>query len=145
METEIISADNLKPLIGLVLELWEDCSFDEELEDYKSIIDSESEICYLAKDQQKYIGFIQVGIRNDYVEGSSQLPIAYVEAVYIKPEYRKKGIAKTLFKMAEDWAKLKGLKQIASDTLTNNSTSINFHKKIGFVEVQRIVCFIKEL
>lgn len=145
MEIEKISADNLNPLIGLVLELWDEASFSEELENYKCLIDSENEICYLAKDQEKYIGFLHVGIRNDYVEGASALPIAYVEAVYVKPEYRKKGIAKTLFKMAEDWAKLKGLQQIASDTSTNNATSIHFHKKSGFVEVERIVCFIKEL
>lgn len=145
MDIEIISADNLKPLMELVLELWEDCSFDEELENYKSIIGSESEICYLVRDQEKYIAFVHTSVRNEYVEGSSDLPVAYVEAIYVKPNYQRKGIAKTLVKVAEDWAKHKGLKQIASDTDTNNLTSINFHKKIGFIEVERIVCFIKEI
>lgn len=145
METEIISTANLKSLVGLVLELWEDCSFDEELENYKSIIDSDNEVCYLIKDGEKYIGFTHVSIRNDYVEGSSALPIAYMEAVYVKPEYRKKGIAQALIKMAEGWAILKGLKQIASDTAVNNGAGISFHKKVGFVEVERIVCFIKDL
>ncbi len=145
MKTEIISTNNLKPLVELVLELWEDCSFDEALENYKSIIGSESKVCYLAKDEAKYIAFVHVSIRNDYVEGSYDLPIAYIEVIYVKPTYQKKGIAKMLIKMAEDWAKQKGLKQIASDTNTNNIGSIAFHKRIGFTEVERIVCFVKDL
>jgi aminoglycoside 6'-N-acetyltransferase I len=145
MGIEIISADNLKALMELVLELWEDCSLDEELENYKSIIGSENEICYLAKDQEKYVAFVHISIRNDYVEGSSDLPVAYVEGIYVKPDYQKKGIAKTLIEVAENWAREKGLKQIASDTDINNLTSISFHKKMGFIEVGRIVCFIKEL
>jgi aminoglycoside 6'-N-acetyltransferase I len=145
MHIEIISADNLKPLLELVLELWEDCSVDEELENYKSIINSENEMCYLLKDQEKYVAFIHTSIRKEYVEGSSNLPVAYVEAIYVKPNYQKKGIAKTLMKVAEVSAKQKGLKQIASDTETSNLPSIDFYKKIGFVEVERIVCFIKDL
>jgi aminoglycoside 6'-N-acetyltransferase I len=145
MKTEIISTENLKPLVDLVLELWEDCSFDEELENYKSIIGSEHQICFLAKDDEEYIAFVLVGIRNNYVEGSQELPVAYIEGIYVKPAYQKKGIAKKLTKMAEDWAKRKGLKQIASDSNTDNTSSIAFHKKIGFNEVERIVCFIKDI
>ncbi len=145
MEIEILSTDNLSPLMELVLELWEDCSFDEELETYQNIIGSETAICYLVQDQGIYIAFIHVSIRHDYVEGSTALPIAYVEAVFVKPNYQKRGIAKMLMNIAEEWAKTMGLRQIASDTDLSNTASIEFHKSVGFVEVERIVCFIKEL
>lgn len=145
MEIEIISVENLEPLTKLVLELWTDCSYDEELVNYKNIIDSQSEVCYLIKDKEKYIAFVHLSIRNDYVEGAMDLPIAYMEGIYVKPEYQKKGIAKNLISVAEDWAKQKGFNQIASDTELMNSASINFHKKIGFEEVERIVCFIKNI
>lgn len=145
MNIEVLSSNNLKQLTELVLEFWNDCSFDEEFESYKSIIDSENEICYVVKHQEDYIAFIHLSIRNDYVEGATELPVAYIEGIYVKPDYQKQGIAAALLKVAEDWAKQKGLDQIASDTDQNNLGSIDFHKKIGFTEVERIVCFIKDL
>jgi aminoglycoside 6'-N-acetyltransferase I len=145
MKIEIVSEENLKQLTELVLELWDDCSFEEEFENYKSIIDSGKEVCYLVKDQESYIAFVHVSIRNDYVEGATDLPVAYVEGIYVKPNYQKQGIAKKLIKVAEDWANQIGLKQLASDTDIANSNSIDFHNKNGFIEVERIVCFIKKL
>lgn len=131
--------------MGLIQELWEDCSFEEEFENYKSIIGYEEEICYLIKEKGEYIAFVHASIRNDYVEGSDELPVAYIEAIYVKPDYRQKGIAKNLIDAAENWAKQKGLIQIASDTEIDNIASIDFHRKVGFHEAGRIVCFIKEL
>jgi aminoglycoside 6'-N-acetyltransferase I len=145
MDIEIISAGNLKSLTELVLELWTDCSFDVEFDNYTNIIGSENEICYLIKDHEKYIAFVHLRIRNDYVGGANDLPVAYIEGLYVKTDYQKQGIAKKLIRVAEGWAKQKGLKQIASDTDITNLASINFHKKIGFEEVERIVCFIKDL
>jgi len=145
MNIEVISSQNLRQFTELVLELWNDCSFEEEFENYKSIIDSETEICYIVRHQQQYIAFIHLSTRSDYVEGAEDLPVAYIEGIYVRPAYQKQGIAKALIKMAEDWAKQKGFKQIASDTDLGNLASIDFHKKAGFTEVERIVCFIKKL
>jgi aminoglycoside 6'-N-acetyltransferase I len=145
MIIEILSKDNLKALVELVLELWTDCSYDEEIENYSKIINSEKDVCYLAKVQEKYIGFILLSVRNDYVEGATQMPLAYIEGIYVKPDYQKQGVAKKMIDIAEDWAKLKGLKQLASDTNITNFESINFHNSVGFEEVSRVVCFVKNL
>jgi aminoglycoside 6'-N-acetyltransferase I len=145
MEIEQLSIDNIKQLTELVLELWDGCEFDEEFENYKRILGSENEICYLCGEQGYYIAFLHLSTRNDYVEGAKELPVAYVEGIYVKPDYQKKGIAKKLMNCAENWAKQKGYNQLASDTDIGNSASIDFHKQIGFVEIERIVCFIKDL
>ena len=145
MNIEILSKDNLKPLIELVLELWNDCLFDEELENYKNILDAENEICFIANNEGEYVAFIHLSIRNDYVEGATELPVAYIEGIYVKPEFQKKGIAKKLIDIAENWATTKGLKQIASDAELINVPGIDFHKKLGFIEVERVVCFIKNI
>jgi aminoglycoside 6'-N-acetyltransferase I len=145
MEIEKASIENLNDLMHLVLELWEDCSFEEELENYTSIIESKMETCYLVKEKGQYIAFIHLSIRNDYVEGSNDLPVAYIEAIYVNPNYQKQGIARRLIKVAENWAMQKGVNQIASDTSIDNETSIEFHKKVGFTEVERVVCFIKDI
>jgi aminoglycoside 6'-N-acetyltransferase I len=145
MEIEKLSLDNLKQLTELILELWVDCEFHEEFENYKRILGSENEICYLCKEEDNYIAFLHLSSRNDYVEGAKDLPVAYVEGIYVKPNYQKKGIAKKLMNCAENWAKQKGYNQLASDTQITNYASIDFHKQIGFAEIERIVCFIKDL
>lgn len=52
MEIEQLSKNNLKHLIGLVLEFWEDCEFNEEFENYNNIIGSETEVCFLYKEKE---------------------------------------------------------------------------------------------
>lgn len=145
MAIEILSSGNINQLVELVLELWTDCTLEEEFAFYKSIIGSDTEICYLIREQDVYMAFIHVSIRTDYVEGATELPVAYIEALYVKPQYQKLGIGKKLVDIGADWGRKKGCKHIASDTQLDNSASIDFHKKIGFAEANRIVCFIKDL
>lgn len=145
MEIEALSIDTINAVVGLTLELWPDCSPDEERENYRHLLDSSNEVCYLVKTGSDYIAFILVGCRYDYVEGSTQLPVAYIEGIYVKPAYRQQGVAARLIQVAENWARQKGLTQIGSDTELTNKGSIDFHKKLGFNEVERIVCFIKDL
>lgn len=145
MNVEELSLSNVRYLTELVLELWPDCEFEEEYEEYRKRIGLENEICYLIKEQEHYIAFIHLTIRNDYVEGAENLPIAYLEGIYVRPDFRKKGVAKKLIVVAEEWVKQKGLGQIASDAPITNLSSIEFHTKTGFSEVERIVCFVKNL
>ncbi len=129
----------------LVSGLWNDADLSEETENFRQVLTSQEEVCFLAKEQDQYIGFIHVVIRHDYVEGATSSPVAYVEAVYVMPEFQRQGIAAKLMRRAEGWAREMGLRQLASDTSISNDLSIDFHKKVGFEEVERIVCFIKEL
>ena len=145
MEIQKLSSENLKALIGLVLELWPDCNFDEEYDNYKSILNTKNEICFLVKENEDYIAFIHISIRNEYVEGANESQVAYIEAIYVKPIYQNAGLGKTLVNEAENWSRQKGCKEIASDTELHNINSISFHKKLGFKEVNRIICFIKKI
>lgn len=145
MYVEKVSANNLEVLVKLVLELWSDSSFDEEINNYKGIINATDQICFLFKYQEEYIAFIHVSERYDYVEGSDSLPVAYVEGIYVQPAFRGKGIARILMESAEQWAKNKGYSQLASDTELSNADSIEFHERVGFHEVGKLVCFIKDI
>lgn len=145
MQIQQLSKENLQYLIELVLELWPDCDFNEEYEVYKNIITSATEICYLAREEEQYIGFIHLTIRTDYVEGATEFPMAYIEALYVKPTYQRHGIGKLLLEAGENWARQKGCSQLASDTEINNSNAISFHQHTGFKEENRVVCFIKEI
>ncbi|MCG8488169.1 MAG: GNAT family N-acetyltransferase [Chromatiales bacterium] len=89
-------------------------------------------------------GFIELNIRN-FAEGSRSSRVPYIEAWFVKPEYRGRGYGKALIQQAESWAVQEGFKEIASDTETHNHTSIALHKKLGFIETERVVCFLKPL
>ncbi|GAB3011290.1 aminoglycoside 6'-N-acetyltransferase [Spirosoma pulveris] len=145
MEIEPLSRYTLNAVVDLVLELWPDCDLNEELQNYARLLSSDNDACFVAKIEDSCVAFVHVSCRYDYVEGSVELPVAYMEGIYVKPAYRKQGIAQKLVRTVEDWAKHKGLTQLASDTELMNVASIDFHKKTGFEEVERIVCFIKDL
>jgi len=145
MDFEQINKNNLQELTHLMISLWPDCDFEEELLNCQKILSATDETSFLVKDQGTYIGFIQLSIRTDYVEGAEPGPVAYIEGIYLDAAYRKSGIGKTLVQMGEDWGKEKGCRQYASDVELHNVNSIDFHKKIGFEEVNRVVCFFKEI
>jgi len=51
MEIEKVSRQNIEVLATLALELWTDCSFDEELTNGLRILDSETESLMLARER----------------------------------------------------------------------------------------------
>jgi aminoglycoside 6'-N-acetyltransferase I len=89
-------------------------------------------------------GFIEVSLR-DYAEGCTTSPVAYIEGWYVDAESRRRTLGTRLVQAAEAWARNQGLKEIASDTQTDNIVSIQAHKVLGYEEVERIVCFRKVL
>lgn len=145
MTVEPISTYNIKALAQLMLELWPDSSFDEELESCIIILNNDNDVCYLIKDKETYIAFIHLTVRLDYVEGANRSPVAYIEGLYVKENWRHLGIGKKMITLGTEWGRQKGCKQMASDTELNNVTSIEIHKRMGFLEANRIVCFIMDL
>lgn len=145
MLIETINKSNLKELTSLFVEMFPETDYEEELEIFEKSIGSSTEICFLAKSAEQYIGFIHVTLRSDYVEGSEVSPTAYVEALFVRPAFRRKGVAEVLIKKAEEWAISNRCYTLASDTAIANADSINFHHSVGFEEANRIVCFIKKL
>ena len=93
-------------------------------------------------DSEAALGFIEGELRSDYVEGADIRPIGYVEGVYIDPHARRQGVGDRLIR---EFAKRVNATTLASDTEVKNERSQEFHKAIGFREVQRTVNFILNL
>lgn len=129
----------------LATELWPDTDLAEMTAYYQELAQSATATCFIMMDENEYCGFIEVNTRVDYVEGSDDSPVAYIEGIYIHPAHRHKGYGRLLIAAAEVWAKSHGLSQLCSDTEIENDESIGFHKANGFTEVSRIVCFTKNL
>lgn len=145
MQIKELTSENIEALAHLFVELWPDCTFETELEYCKQILVKKNLAAFLAIENGEYIAFAYLSLRNDFVEGATSYPIAYLEGIYVKESYRKTGLASKLIQRAEQWAKENGSSQLASDVEIDNEQSIRFHNKSGFQEENRIVCFIKNL
>ncbi|UII32444.1 GNAT family N-acetyltransferase [Fulvivirga ulvae] len=146
MKTEAISKNNLEPLTQLVLKLWTECNYQEEFDNCQQILYSDDQTAFLVKDgEADYVAFIMLSVRKDYVEGTESSPVGYVEGIYVRPEYRRSGIAKGLMETGKTWCKNKDCKEMASDAELHNITSQKFHEYCGYSETNRIVCYVTKI
>lgn len=126
--------------------LWDDYTETELTVELQQIYNSSNQHSFIAKnEQQEAIGFINISIRQDYVEGAAHSPTGYLEGIFVEESYRKKGVAKHLVQLGEKWLKANNCKQIGSDTWLWNTDSQAFHKKLGFWEEEKLVHFLKDI
>ncbi|MCF6464787.1 GNAT family N-acetyltransferase [Clostridium sp. Cult2] len=142
---EEITKENFNQWVKMALALWPDNEENELKDEFHKMLSSKKEQAFIYKLDDEYIGFTNLSIRSDYVEGSSSSPVGYVEGIYVRTEYRNNGIAKELITKGEEWAKEKGCTQMGSDIELDNHISYKFHQKVGFKEANRIICFIKDI
>lgn len=92
----------------------------------------------------KPLGFAELSLRN-YVEGCATDRVAYLEGWYVEPHARRQGVGAALVKAAEEWGRAQGCSEFASDTEWHNEVSAAAHRALGFLETDRIICFMKKL
>ena len=132
-------------LAQLAIQMWDSASLAELEADFAEIINSDTAVCFIKYYENTPIGFARCSLRTDYVEGTVTSPVGYLEGVFVKEEYRNKGFAKELLFACEQWAKGKGCSEFASDCELTNINSLIFHLSMGFDEVNRLICFKKEI
>ena len=137
--------ENLEEIANLAVLMWTDLDARDFIEEFTDIISKGDTQFFLKYDRDIPIGFAQCQLRYDYVEGTDTSPVGYLEGIFIKEEYRRRGYAKELLSECEKWAKEKGCTEFASDCETDNDSSFNFHIAMGFNEANRIICFTKKL
>ena len=142
---EKIDSSNFHEWLKMGLALWPDNSEEELREDFSDLLSSDNEESFIFRIEDEYVGFINLSVRSDYVEGSNSSPVGYVEGIYVRPEYRCQGIGKRLLEAGEQWALKKGCNEMGSDCELHNTISYDFHMKAGFSEANRIISFIKDI
>lgn len=135
---------DLPVLSNFAVKLFGD-TLEEQAYEIENLFQSNDAHFFIYSDEDTPIGFAQVQLRYDYVEGTSSSPVGYLEGIFIEKAYRKRGYAKALLSACEAWAKEKGCTEFASDCEIDNKTSIQFHNAMQFEEANRIVCFKKML
>lgn len=123
--------------------LWPDSASDFELE-VAQILQSDHQVGFVAEQEGALVGFVEVSLRA-YAEGCESSPVGYLEGWYVAPTHRKTGVGRRLVEAAEDWARAQGCTEMASDSEISNTQSHLAHARLGYQEVERIVCFRKPL
>lgn len=141
-----VNQNNFDTWLNLTLELWPDESSEARRNSLIAILQSPREAGFLiVNDAEIAIGFMNLSLRYDYVAGANTSPVAYLEGIYLKSESRRQGIGRYLIEYAQQWGREQGCSELASDALLENTASYEFHRQVGFQEVERIVTFIKPI
>lgn len=61
-------------------------------------------------------------------------PVAFLEGIYVLPEYRRSGVASALVQQVEHLAKQFACTEFASDAALDNTISHAMHRALGFQE-----------
>jgi aminoglycoside 6'-N-acetyltransferase I len=89
-------------------------------------------------------GFAEIAIR-PYANGCDSAPVAFLEGVWVAPQYRRRGIGTRLIAHAEAFSASRGFRELGSDTQIDNAASQAAHLAWGFSETERVVYFRKHL
>ena len=137
-----VTKENENAWAEMCVELWQDLTVDSVLRmSHEGLFKNE----FLFFEGDDPAAFLSLSLRSDYVEGTTSCPVAYIEGLYVKPEFRRKGIAEKLVEHAKEWAKEYGCAELASDCVLDNEGSQAFHNDVGFSEANRIVCYTMQL
>ncbi len=137
--------NDLEILAKLAAILWRKHSPQALAKEFSTIISSEKARFFLKYVHETAVGFAYCQLRYEYVEGTQTTPVGYLEGIFVKEDYRHQGYAKELLSACEAWAKSMGCHEFASDCEWENSSSLCFHRAMGFTEANRIICFTKSL
>ncbi len=91
------------------------------------------------------IGFAEVSLRRDYVNGCDTSPVAFLEGIYVEEAFRGQGVAAALVEEVTRWAITQGVSELASDADITNVGSHRMHAALGFEETERVVYFRRVL
>jgi len=137
-----VTKENENAWAEMCVELWQDLTIDSVLRmSHEGLF--KNEFLFFEKDEPA--AFLSLSLRSDYVEGTTSCPVAYIEGLYVKPQFRRRGIAEKLVEHAKEWSAQFGCAELASDCTIDNNASQSFHNDVGFTEANRIVCYTMKL
>ena len=135
--------------LRLRLALWPDCAPDQhEMEMGTVLADADRAAVFVSPaapgEDDRLAGFVEVALRSWY-EGCAGSPVARVEALYVQPEERGRGVGAVLLKAAEAWAASRGCRTIAADARVENDVGRALHARLGYEETGTRVRLRKRL
>ncbi len=99
---------------------------------------------FVAASAEGIVGIAEVAMRAR-ADGCITSPVGYLEAWWVDPEHRRSGVGTALLGVAEEWSRVHGATEFASDTDGDNDVSRAAHAACGFAEKRAVLRFHKEL
>jgi aminoglycoside 6'-N-acetyltransferase I len=97
-----------------------------------------------AEADEKLCGFVEASLRSS-AQGCTSRPVAYLEGIFVWPDFRRRGVARHLVAAVEHWAASHGCVEFASDCHTDNEPSVHFHRRLGFEVAEQVIHFRRAL
>jgi aminoglycoside 6'-N-acetyltransferase I len=138
-------SDDRAPWLRMRRALWPDCPEDKHALEIGQLLQSDGAVLVAEDEQSRLLGFAEVSLRHDHVDGASISPVPYLEGWFVEPGFRGRGVGRALIAAVEQWAIAKGFTELASDAELSNTRSIELHARLGFAEVERNVTCLKKL
>ncbi|MGA2653237.1 MAG: GNAT family N-acetyltransferase [Terracidiphilus sp.] len=138
-------------LVQMMASLWPDAAMDELRLELISALNRESAgsvpsaMLVARGDDDSLIGFLEVGLRSHADGCNTARPVGFVEGWFVKESFRGRGVGTALMRAAEEWARVQGCLEMASDALIDNDGSLKAHEALGFEVVDRCVHLRKDL
>lgn len=127
--------------------LWPDASEQEHRDEIgQQLSEPQRYINFVAYDSREQpVGLVEASLRLDYVNGTDNSPVVFLEGICVVPQRRRQGLAAQLIEIVAQWGREQGCVQMASDTELDNLLSQKMHNALGFEETERVVFFKRQL
>lgn len=136
------------PWAAMRAELWPDAGPAYHAEDLAGVYlaGDPDTVAFVAEDAEgRLSGFVEAGLRHDYVEGCETSPVVFVEGLFVAAAARGTGAGRALVEAVAAWGRAKKCAELASNALLENAASHAFHEALGFAETERVVFFRRML
>ena len=115
MDIRVATLEDVQIVAKLAIQMWKSHTIEELARKFYDYISQDKGRVFIAVADAGAVGFAQCGLRHDYVDGTASSPVGYLEGIFIKAEYRKRGLARDLLETCQKWAKEQGCTEFASD------------------------------
>ena len=146
MQVRSVRLEDAAAWVGMRQQLWPAPQGEhaEEIAHYFEGVREDPAATFLVLDHDRPVGFAEVSIRS-HAEGCRPGPVAYLEGWFVLPAWRGRGAGAALLRAVEAWGRAQGCRELGSDTESDNEAGAAAHRALGFQEVERVLCFRKDL
>ncbi len=147
MHTETCTRSTLDDWVRMRRALWPEAPAAVHRAEAEAMLDAgDRAVAFIARSPDSdLIGFAEATLRTDYVNGCETSPVAFLEGIYVRSDWRRRGVARLLVQSVVAWATALGCRELASDAAIENQTSQRMHMALGFEETERVVYFRRTL
>ena len=142
-----VQAADLGPWVAMRSVLWPDADVIDLDSEAHALLDGgeAASAAFVAERDGVLLGFAEATLRHDYVNGTTASPVGFLEAWYVAPAWRGRGVGRRLAAAVEAWTRARGCAELASDAAFDNAASQAAHAACGFEETERVVYFRKQV